>query len=363
MAHCLRDIATALRADLAGDGDLIVKTASAPEQAGADDLALAMDQSYAEALTKGGARAAVLWPGADWQAMGLLGAIFVKRPRYALSQLTGLFEIQPEIAIGIHPTAVIATSAVIADGAAIGPFTCIGARAVLGANARIESHVTIGEDAVIGSDALLHSGVRIGARVRIGDRFIAHYNAVVGSDGFSFVTPELGSVEQARKTLGQSIKAKPQSYARIASLAAVEIGDDVELGASATIDKGTVAPTTIGSGTKIDNHVQIGHNVRTGRDCLLCAHAAVAGSTVLGDRVVLGGQAGVADHLVLGDDVIAAGASAILSNVPKGRVVMGYPAMKMDLNIEAYKALRRLPRLVAKVEALQKRVSNGPESD
>ncbi len=355
-------IARALGADWAGDGALTVSGVAEPGQAGPDDLALAMDAKHAARLGEGRARAAVLWPGADWQALGLEAAIFVARPRYAMAGLTGLFARPLTIAPGIHPSAVIDPSARIGPGAAIGPLTVIGPGVRIGARVRIEGSATVAEGAVLGDDCLLHAGVRIGSRVRIGDRFIAHYNAVVGADGFSFVTPERSAVEAARESLtrGQQAAADrgPQHWERIASVASVTVGDDVELGACSTIDKGTVADTRIGDRTKIDNHVQIGHNVRVGADCLLCAHAAVAGSSVLGDRVVLGGQAGVADHLVLGDDVIAAGATAILSNVPAGRVMMGYPAMEMKANIAAYKALRRLPRLAKRVEELQRLLSN-----
>jgi UDP-3-O-[3-hydroxymyristoyl] glucosamine N-acyltransferase len=353
----ISEIATVLGAECVGQTDIQVHRAAEPASAGPDDLALAMDKSYADALAKGGARAAVLWPGADWQGMGLKAAIFVTRPRFAMAGITAQFDRAPEINPGIHPSAIIDPAAEIGAGTAIGPFCVIGPRAKIGANARILSQVTIAEDAVLGPDALLYAGVRIGSRVKIGARFIAHFNSVIGSDGFSFVTPEPSGAEEARKNFKTSGTAKPQAYARIASNASVVIGDDVELGASSTIDKGTIADSEIGSGSKIDNHVQIGHNVKIGQHCLLCAHAAIAGSSVLGDRVILGGQAGVGDHLVLGNDVIAAGASAILSNVPAGRVMMGYPAMKMQTNIEAYKALRRLPRLVSKINELQKQVS------
>ncbi len=357
MVLILRDIAQALGAECVGQTDMAVARASEPGNAGPDDLALAMDKSYADALAQGQARAAVLWQGADWQAMGLQAAIFVTRPRYAMAGITAAFDRPPELSVGIHSTAIIDPTASIGANAAIGPYVVIGPRAEIGEGARLMANVTIAEDAKIGPDALIYSGTRIGSRVSIGARFIAHYNAVVGSDGFSFVTLEPHATEEARRDFTASGTTKPQAYSRICSNASVVIGDDVELGACSTIDKGTVADTIIGTGSKIDNHVQIGHNVRIGQHCLLCAHAAVAGSTVLGDRVVLGGQAGVGDHLILGDDVIAAGASAILSNVPAGRVMMGYPAMKMDQNIAAYKALRRLPRLVAKLDALQAKVS------
>jgi len=353
----VKHLAEMLGARFQGDGALIVRTASDPAGAGPDDLALAMEPAYGAALAEGRARAAVLWEGADWRELGLEAAIFVRRPRYAMAGITGAFATQPLLPPGIHETAVIDATARIGKGAAIGAFCVIGAGVVLGENARLLSQVTLAEGVRIGRDCLLYSGVRIGAHVRIGDRFIAHYNAVIGADGFSFVTPEPGAVEAARRSLGASTETTAQGYCRIASLASVVVGDDVEMGASASVDKGTVADTRIGNGTKMDNHVQVGHNVQIGRDCLLCAHAAVAGSTRLGDRVVLGGQAGVSDHLTLGDDVIAAGATAILSNVPKGRVMMGYPAVPMTRNIASYKALRRLPRLMAKVERLQQQVA------
>ena len=357
MSFTIKEIASALNAAYEGDGAFVVSRASEPADAAPDHLALAMDPSYGDALAKGKARAAVVWQGADWQALGLKAAIFVARPRFAMAGITACFDQAPDLPSGVHPSAVVHPTAKIADHAAIGAFAVIGARVKIGANARILDHVTIAEDTEIGADALIYSGARIGARVVIGARFVAHYNSVVGADGFSFVTPEKSAAEEARTQFKVSAAVKAQSYHRIASNGSVVIGDDVELGACSTIDRGTIADTVVGQGTKIDNHVQIGHNVRIGQDCLLCAHAAVAGSTRLGDRVVLGGQAGVGDHLEIGDDVIAAGATAILSNVPKGRVMMGYPAMKMDSNIAAYKALRRLPRLAAKLEDLQKQVS------
>jgi len=362
MIVTIAEIAKALGAEYVGQGDLGMRCASEPTLSGPDDLALAMDETYRDALAEGRARAAVLWAGADWRAMGLEAAIFVTRPRFAMAGITAMFARAPDVALGVHPLAHVDPSAHIDKNSAIGPFVTIGARVRIGANARILSHVSIAEDAQVGADALIYSGVRIGSGVEIGDRFMAHYNAVIGGDGFSFVTPEPSAAEQARRSFGVDGTAKPQIYHRIASTASVKIGDDVEIGAAATIDKGTVADTVIGRGTKIDNHVQIGHNVRVGQDCLLCAHAAIAGSTVLGDRVVLGGQAGVGDHLVVGDNVIAAGATAILSNVPAGRVMMGYPAVKMKQNIDSYKALRRLPRLVARLEKLEKQVSNLDET-
>jgi len=359
MSHTLGSIAAALGAEAEGDLDLLIRDVAEPGRAGPDTLALAMEESFAAALSDGQARAAILWPGADWRAMGLAGAIFAPRSRYVLAGVSRVFERPSGLAPGIHGSAVIDRGAQVGEDAHIGPFVHIGAGAQIGPGARIHSHVSIGIDAVVGRDAVLHPGVRIAPRVVIGDRFIAQAGAALGGDGFSFVTPRPGAVEEARAT-GQITQASQTTgFARINSLGSLVIGDDVEVGANACIDRGTVANTEIGDGTKIDDLVMVGHNVRVGRHCLLCGQAGVAGSTVIGDRVVLGGAAGIADHLTIGSDVIIAGASGVSSNVPSGRVMMGNPAMKMDLNIASYKALRRLPRILAKFEALQKRVSNG----
>ena len=357
----IEDIAVALGARFEGDGALRVSHASEPARAGPEALALAMDEKFAAGLTAGEARAAMLWVGADWRAMGLEAAIFVRRPRFAMSGLTAMLDAGPRIAPGVHATAVIEEGAELGEGAAIGPFAVIGAGARIGPGARIAAHVSVAPGSMIGADCLLREGVRIGHSATIGDRFIAQPGAVVGGDGFSFVTPEAGAVEAVRSTLGERGEARQQAYVRIHSLGGVVVGDDVELGANSCIDQGTIHPTEIGSGTKIDNLVQVGHNVRTGRDCLLCGQVGIAGSTRLGDRVVLGGQAGVTDHLEIGDDVIAGAGTLLRTNQPAGRVMLGNPAMEMKASIDAYKHLRRLPRMAAQLAELRKNLSKrGP---
>lgn len=283
----IAELARALGAEALGDTGLEVSGPAEPSEAGPDQIALAMDPRYAGGLAQGKARTAVLWPGADWEALGLAAAIVAPRARYVLAGVTRVFERAPELADGVHPSAVIDPTAEIGAGARIGPFVVIGARARIGAGARIFPQVVIAEDVAIGAEALILAGVRIGARVRIGDRFIAQPGAVIGADGFSFVTPTPGNVEEARAVGVISAKAQ-ETYVRINSLGAVRIGDDVEVGANSCIDRGTVADTVVGDGTKIDNLVQIGHNVRVGRTCLICGHVAIGGSTVIEDRVVLG---------------------------------------------------------------------------
>jgi len=362
MAWTVEEIATALGATLHGRGDIEVVGASEPAGATEADLALAMSPAYAETLKKGAARAAILWDGADWRAYGLEAALVVPRARFAMAGLTRLMDAGPTIAPGLHPSAIIDPSAEIGPGSAIGPFAVIGPGVRIGGAARIGSHVIIRDETTIGEEALILDGVRIGARDRIGARVILQPGAVIGSDGFSFVTPEKSGVERARDTLGDQGEIAPQSWTRIHSLGGVTIGNDVEIGANSAIDQGTIRPTEIGDGTKLDNLVHIGHNVQVGRDCLLCGQVGIAGSAKIGDRVVLGGQCGVSDNIFVGDDVVAGGATKIFTNAPAGRVLLGSPAMKMETHVEAMKNLRRLPRLFRQVSELQKRVPKPPET-
>lgn len=349
MAYSIRQIAAALDARAFGDLDVEITGAAEPAMAGPGDLALAMQPHYAEGLAQGQACAALLWEGADWQGLGLKAALVAQRPRFAMAHLTALLDPGPQIAPGVHPSAVIDPDATIGARAAIGPLVVIAAGVQIGTNARIAAHVSIDAGAVIGDDVLLMPGVRIGARVRIADRFIAHAGAVIGADGLSFVTPEVSGVERARKTMGDQGEITQQSWTRIHSLGSVSIGDDVELGANSCIDRGTIRDTRVGPGCKIDNLVHLAHNVVLGRDCLLAAQTGIAGSTTIGDRCVFGGQCGVADNITIGNDVICTGGTKVTSTVPPGRVMMGYPAVRMDQHVEMYKAQRRLPRILARL--------------
>jgi UDP-3-O-[3-hydroxymyristoyl] glucosamine N-acyltransferase len=293
----------------------------------------------------------------------LKAAIFIARPRFAMAGITRVLDPGPEIAAGVHPTAIIAPDAILGADAAVGPYAVIGPGVRIGTGARIAAHVSIAAGAVIGADAMILQGARIGARVMIGDRFICQPGAVIGSDGFSFVTPEKSGVEVVRETMGEQRASLEQSWVRIHSLGTVSIGDDVEIGANCTIDRGTIRPTTIGPGTKLDNLVHIGHNVSIGRDCLLCGQVGIAGSARIGDRVVLGGQCGVSDNIFVGDDVVAGGATKIFSNAPAGRVLLGSPALKMTTHMEAWKNIRRLGRLFDQVAELRDAVKKLGRAD
>lgn len=354
MTLTMSELATALDGRLWGNGSLQITGAAEAGQAGPGQVALATAPAYVEKLTQGGM--AILAEGADPEALGLEAAVLVQRPRYAMAGLTRALDRGPDVAPGIHPSAVIDDSAQIGADAAIGPFVVIGPNVRLGPGARVAAHVTIGRDTVIGRDALIHPGVHIAHEVTIGDRVVLNPGVVIGGDGFSFVTPERSGVEEIRNTLGTRAEIHQQHWTRIHSLGGVILGDDVEMGANSTIDRGTIRATTIGNGTKIDNLVQIGHNVTVGEDCLLCGLVGIAGSVRIGNRVVLAGQVGVSDNIFIGDDVIAGGATKIFTNAPAGRVLLGSPAVKMETQVEANKNIRRLPRLYAQVAELRETV-------
>ncbi|KAA9008707.1 UDP-3-O-(3-hydroxymyristoyl)glucosamine N-acyltransferase [Histidinibacterium aquaticum] len=363
-SHSIEEIAAALGAEALGAVSLRVTGAAEPQAAAPDELALAMTPAYGEALTRGRARAAVIWPGADWQALGLEAAIVAPRARLAMAQLTQLLDSAPSGPGEVHPSAVIGESARV-DGALIGPLCVVGEGAEIGAGTRLEAHVTVAPGARIGQDCRLAAGVRIQRNCRIGDRVILQPNATIGGDGFSFVTRDVSNAERARAALGDARLEPPEDpvWHRIHSLGGVEIGDDVEVGSNSAVDAGTIRATRIGRGTKVDNLVQVGHNVVIGEDCLICGATGIAGSTVVGDRTVLGGATGVVDNLKIGSDVVTGAGTLVLSNVPSGRIMMGSPAMPMTAHLASYKALRRLPRLLRDLASAKKPVPKPDPND
>ncbi len=351
----LQEIADAVDGRLVGDANLRISRLVHPSDCSqAGDLALAMDDKLLSLLKESRAMAAVVSKESDIDFPA--ARIFVARPRLALAKLTALFEEPVEVKHGIHKTAVVEKGAKIGKGAAIGAFVFVGKDAVIGGGSVIHPHCTIGEGAIIGEEALIHSGARIGAGTKIGARVIIHFNACIGADGFSFVTPQTGSVEAAKASGGTSVTASNTALIRIASLAPVVIGDDVEIGANSCIDRGTIASTRIGNGTKIDNQVQIGHNVQIGENCMLCGRVGIAGSATIGSRVVLGGAAGVADHVIIGDDVIAMAMAGIGSNIPPRTIVGGCPAVPRDKLAETHFSIARLKQFFNKIERLAERL-------
>jgi UDP-3-O-[3-hydroxymyristoyl] glucosamine N-acyltransferase len=339
----LSEVAKAINAELVGDGDFEIVGINHPVAAGPKELALAMENRAIAALPDSKARSAVVLRGQQPQAE-LAATLYVEHPRYALAGLTSLFAKPVHAPPGVHPLAAVDPTALIAMPTSIGPFVHIGPGALVGPRARILGQVTIGAGAKIGADVLVHEGVRIGERVEIGDRVILHYNACIGADGFSFAMPEIGSPPPP---------GEPR-IKRINSLGTVVLGDDVEVGAVSTIDRGTIEATRIGNGTKIDNHVVIGHNTQIGQECVLAGRVAIAGSVWVGDRVVMGGDVGIIDHMVIGDDaVLMAGAKVISRNVSPGSVMVGTPAVAREKYYEQLRLMHRLKNLFADVDELK----------
>jgi UDP-3-O-[3-hydroxymyristoyl] glucosamine N-acyltransferase len=336
MGLTIGQIATALGAAPLGDVSVVVNGVAEPASAGPDDLAIALSPKFAAGLAQGRARAALIWDGADWQAMGLKAAIVVTRSRLALAHLTQLMDLPEDASTGVHPTALVNPTAMLGADVSVGPFSVT----------QIGAHVTIGAGVIVGAGGLIHDGVRLRPRVKIGARVILQPNAVIGADGFSFTTRDTAPEETIRKTLGKVPLTAPVDATRhrIHSLGGVSIGDDVEVGANSTIDAGTIRPTQIGDRTKIDNLVQVGHNVVIGADCLLCGHVGIAGSARIGDRVVLAGKVGVGDNLKIGNDVVVTAASVVLSDVASGQVMVGTPAQPMQDWLAARRALRQATR-------------------
>src|ERR1043166_1800995 len=343
-----RDFAAAWSARLVGEGSLQVDRVVHPADAqGQSDLAVALTAETFRALGSSKAVAAIVAQNAAPAPDHIKTLIVAGHERMALATLTALFDGGPARNAGIDPTAVVSADAVMGESVSIGPFVVIGPRVRIGARTVILSHATIGADVTIGEQGLIYSGVRIGDRVTIGDRFIVHYNAVIGSDGFSFLP-----VPQ-RKGGPAPAKAIPT---RVHSLGNIVIGDDVEIGACSTIARATLETTRIGDGTKLDNHVHIGHNVTIGEACLIAGMVGISGSVVVGDRVMMGGGVGIADHISIGSDSMVAAASMVGSNVGDGARVAGYPAMPHDRALETYMYLRRLRALYNRVKVLDDRI-------
>ena len=244
----------------------------------------------------------------------------------------------PRPAAGIHPGAVVADTASIGRDVAIGPHCMVGANVALGHGTVLHAGVTIGDDVTIGDECELFAGVVVRERCTIGHRVTIHANSVIGTDGFGY-------------------RWDGTKHAKQPHIGTVVIEDDVEIGSCTCIDRGKIDETRVGSGTKIDNLVQVGHNVRIGRHCILCAGVGVGGTAVLEDGVVLGGAAGVRDHVRLGAGVQVGALSGIPNDIPAGQAVVGAPALPHRDYLREQAAIRKLPEALRTIRALANRVA------
>ncbi len=342
----LGDISSQIGGTLEGNSGISLSGPSEPKFASKTQLALALSDQYIEEISLGNAKAALFTKPVNWRKLNLEGAIFLNKGKIALYQINKLFHYPPKGTKGVHQSAFVDTSAKIGKRVNIGPFSYIGANCVIGDNVTIFSNVSIMNNVNIDSGTILYPGVKVLENVKIGKNVICNPNAVIGSDGFSFVSDTGEGIEKVMLSRSDEVEMSLNKYLKVESLGSVEIHDNVEIGANCCIDRGTIAKTTIGEGTKLDNLVHIAHNVQLGRNCLICGQVGIAGSAKIGDRVVMGGQSGIGDNVEVGSDVILAGKTGLSVNAKSNQFLMGNPAMLKSKNLASYMAFRRLPQLI-----------------
>lgn len=358
MARTIGWLASELGGELIGNPEIEIRRVVHPAYAEDEhDLALVYSASVAPIVQAGRVQSALVPLQPD--VPGIANQIKVARPRVTLARLLQIFAQPPHVGSGIHASAAVDPTAELADNVRIGASCSVGPGTKIGARTTLVAGVHIGAGATIGADCLFFAGVCIGDRVRIGDRVIIKANAAIGNDGFSFQTVEPGSAELARTTG----KAQPtdSEILRINSVGTVVIEDDVEIGACACVDRATLHETRIGRGTKIDNLVQIAHNVQVGQKCIVVSMAGVAGSATIGDRVVIAAQAGIPDHAKIGDDCVIMPQAGVTGSLPPRSYVGGTPAepRKQFLNsLMQIKRIKTLARTIkdfgARLEKLEK---------
>lgn len=334
MTITLAEIAKLTGGRLSGDGDRVIHRVRPLEEAQDSDLSFVADKKALARL--GGCAAGALIVRNGLEAPGR-DVVYHANPRAAMSQVA--VALHPDVAPppGAHPAAFVDPSATLGEGASVGPHAAIEAHAVLGANVRVGAGAYVGHGVVVGDGTVIHPRAVLYARVTVGKGCLIHSGAVIGADGFGFVTVE-------------------GRHEKVPQVGGVEIGDDVEVGANSCIDAGTFGPTRIGDNTKIDDLVMVGHNNQIGRSVLLCGQVGLAGSNVIEDQVVLTGQTGVSGHLRVGKGAIAAAKCAIMRDVEPGEKVAGVPHMPLDVWRRSWKASQRLPEMRREMKSLLRRV-------
>ena len=327
------DVALLVNGRLVGDGSVLLSGIAPLDRATARDLSFLSHLRYGHWFSNSKAGAVILAP----QFENLEGApttrIVVEKPVEAMVSLLSRYHRVEPRPVGVHPTAVIADDVKLGKGVSIDANAVIGPDVVIGDGCWIGANTTVGAGTRIGRDVRLHPTSAIDPFSELGDRVVVHSGARIGREGFGFV-PQ-GGVPVRIPHIGRCV-----------------LENDVEVGANSCVDRGSVDDTIIGAGTKIDNLVQVGHNVRVGRMCFLAAQVGVAGSTRIEDGVQLGGQVGLSGHLTIGAGATLAAQAGVFGDVPAGEVWSGYPARPHKEQLRAQAAVNRLTRLIRPLEQL-----------
>ena len=326
-------LAQELGAELVGDGSVQITGFAPADRAQPGHLTFAENDDYFAKAEQGGASAILAGLSSNSSRKTLLR---VANPRVAFAKVLPLFFSEPQPHAGIHPSAIVAKSAHVDSTAHVGPHCVIGERVKVGARTALLGGNHLGDDSQLGDDVRLFPNVVVYARSEVGHRVRIHAGSVIGSDGYGYVF----DAGHHRKVL---------------QIGNVIIHDDVEIGANVCIDRGALGSTIIGRGTKIDNLVQIAHNVVIGEGCLLVAQVGIAGSSKLGNFVVLAGQVGISGHLKIGNQVTVAAQSGVMNDIPDGEKWFGTPACPDKDAKRQYVGIRRLPEILHRLAELEKK--------
>lgn len=338
MKFTAQQIATFLQGEVVGDPNISVGEFAKIEEGREGCLSFLANPKYEEYIYT--TQSSIVLVNTDFEPSKEVNATLIKvENAYAsLAQLLQLAESVKPKKTGISSLAYISSSAKIGENAYIAPYVYIGENTIIGDNAFIETHSFVGDNARIGDNAILGVGVKIMHSCVIGNHFTAQPGAIVGADGFGFA-PSNGV------------------YAKIPQVGNVVVEDYVEIGCNTTIDRATMGSTVIRKGTKLDNLIQVAHNVEIGENCVFAAQVGIAGSTKVGNNCMFGGQVGIAGHLHIGDNVKLGAQSGVMHNVPSGETWLGYPAQKSGTFMRGHASTMRLPELMKTVQTLQKELN------
>jgi UDP-3-O-[3-hydroxymyristoyl] glucosamine N-acyltransferase len=340
----LREIAARVEGELSGDGECEIRGVGSLAGATEGTISFLLNRSYQKHLPQTRASAVIVGQDVDRDFLAGRNAIIVKNPALAHAQVAELFEVPLSQPTGVSPQAFISPSAVISDRAVVYPYVYVDEGSVVERGAVIYPFCFVGRNVRIGESTVIRPNVSIYDGTVIGKKVVVHAGAVLGSDGFGYVWD--GS-----------------RHRKIPQLGVLEIEDEVEIGANTCLDRASFDRTTIRRGTKIDNLVQIGHNVTVGENSIMAAQVGISGSTTIGSNVVLGGKVGVSDHVAIGDQVMAAGGTGITKSVATGSIVSGTPHMAHRdwLRLQVY--LRKLPELFDRMDAMEKKLPSEAKDD